>query len=146
MNTVGGQSTNTVPERFRSKAVMVSRKYPPLESLRRAHCSERLSPNPIGRRRGIEEIAGNEHMARAVIPRRNRQAVDRSMAGLHKTSANVAGKVPESAAQVQVRGMDKAKLGHSSRTPKRVAGNGPVSDPSGPKVSAYATWRPPQLS
>ena len=41
---------------------MVSRKYPPLESLRRAHCSERLSPNPIGRRRGIEKIAGNEHM------------------------------------------------------------------------------------
>ena len=114
MYAVWSLRANTVPERFSGKAVVVSWNYPPLDSIRCAHRGECLSPDLIRGRLGIEEIASDEHMAGAVIPRCNGETLNCSMAGLHKTTANVFGEIAEPAPQMQVGRMDKAKTGHSS--------------------------------
>ena len=105
-----------IPERFGGEAVVVPRNDPPLDILGRCHRGERLPPNLIGRRFGVEEIAGNQHMAGTVVPRGGRQAVDRGVARFYQTAANVFGVVSEPSAEVQVRRMDEAKRGHTSAT------------------------------
>ena len=81
---------------------MVPRNDPPLDVLGRGHGGERLPPDPIGRRLGIEKITGDQHMAGLVVPRGVRQAVDCGVTSFHEAAADVFGKVSEPAAEVQV--------------------------------------------
>ena len=120
MHVVGTLCANGIPERLSGEAVVIARNDPPIDVVRRGHLGERLPPDPIGRRFGVEEIAGEQHMAGPLVPRGGRQAVDRGVARFHQAAADVFGVVPEPSPEVQVRGVDEAKPGHASATPRPV--------------------------
>ena len=98
MNVAGRLCADVVPKHLGSETVVVPWNDPPMEILCGCHRSERLPPDLIGRRLGIEEIAGNKHMVSCVVPRGGRQAVDRCVARFHEAPANAFRKVPEAAA------------------------------------------------
>ncbi len=142
MHVVWGLCTDWIPERLGGEAVVVARNNPPIDVVRCGHRGERLPPDPIRGRFGVEKVAGDKHMAGPMVPRGGRQAVDRGVTRFQQTAANVFGIVPEPSAEVQVRGMDEAKPGHASATPELAPG-GVLSvaafGSSAPSVLSWAT-------
>ena len=134
-----GLCANWIPERFGGAAVMVARDDPPVTVVCRGHRGERWPPDPIGRWFSVEKVAGNQHMADAMILRGGRQAVDRGVTSFHQSVGSVFGMVPGPSTEVQVRGMDEAKSGYGSATPELA--------PSGvSSVAAFGSSAPSVLS
>ena len=72
---------------------MVSWNDPPTKLVRRTHRRQRLAPDPLRRRLGIEQVAGDENVAGFVVPGRRRQRVDGRMTGFYQPTRMSSGYV-----------------------------------------------------
>ena len=82
---------------------MVSRNDPPAKPLRRVHCRQRLTPNPLGRRFCIKQVTRNENIFCTMIPGCRCQFLDGGVPGLNQATPNVFRQIAESLAQVEIR-------------------------------------------
>ena len=119
-----------LPERLRREAVVVPGNDPPPDPGLRSHRVERLPHDLVRGRLGIEEIAGDQHMCRAVRPRRLNQRPQDVAARGGQNAAHLLGQIAEPAAKMEVGGVDEAEFGHA----EQVSGKMAVSAAGGPSI------------
>ena len=68
----------------------------------------------VGMGFGVEDIARDQHMACAIVPRGLCEATEDGVARLGEPAADLPWEAREPLAQVKIRGMDKSQIGHWS--------------------------------
>ena len=117
---------DAVPERLGiAQIVVVARQQPPGHALGLAHGGKRLAHHRRRGRGGVERVAGEQDMRRALVFGDLREAGNGAVAGLHQPAADVAigglGDVGELPTDMQVGGVQKAQ-GHRGSRGLRIVG------------------------